>query len=162
MSIRQPIDTEEPNLHRQCNHQNKKAYFLSYLGDRVKNNSANVTPTINPLNIETARIPLPRNSLLKIIKRKDYVEGKDSKRSLGGKEVVRRNEKSLEIGRFNSLTPKPAVLGHETSILVGRISAGYCSESREKAVGRMGIKGPLGVEIRDERPSIDIIHHSYE
>ncbi|GBM84511.1 hypothetical protein AVEN_147626-1 [Araneus ventricosus] len=46
------------------------------------------------------------------------------------------------------LTPKPAVTGHATSILVGRISAGYCSESGEKAIGRVVVKKPLGVEIR--------------
>ncbi|GBM09334.1 hypothetical protein AVEN_135062-1 [Araneus ventricosus] len=56
---------------------------------------------------------------------------------------------------FNPLTPKPAVTDHATSILVGRISAGYCFKSGEKAVGRVG----LGIEIRDERPSIDIFHH---
>ncbi|GBL81389.1 hypothetical protein AVEN_143686-1 [Araneus ventricosus] len=45
---------------------------------------------------------------------------------------------------FNTLTPKPPVTGHATSILVGRISAGCCSESGEKAVGRVVIKGTLG------------------
>ncbi|GBO39870.1 hypothetical protein AVEN_153241-1, partial [Araneus ventricosus] len=58
------------------------------------------------------------------------------------------------------LTPKPAVTGHATSILVGRISAGYCSESGEKVVWGVIIKGPLGVETRDERPSIHIVHHT--
>ncbi|GBO18003.1 hypothetical protein AVEN_17505-1, partial [Araneus ventricosus] len=53
---------------------------------------------------------------------------------------------------FNPLTPKTAVTGHTTSILVEQISACYCSESGEKVVG-------LGEEIRDERPSIDIFHH---
>ncbi|GBO43031.1 hypothetical protein AVEN_220292-1, partial [Araneus ventricosus] len=61
---------------------------------------------------------------------------------------------------INPLTPKPAVTGHATSIVVGRISAGCRPERWEKAVGRLVIKGPLGVEIRDERPSIHIFHHS--
>ncbi|GBM29341.1 hypothetical protein AVEN_232524-1, partial [Araneus ventricosus] len=59
----------------------------------------------------------------------------------------------------NPLTPKPAVTVHATSILEGRISAGSCSESGEKAVGRVVIKGPLGIDTRDERPSIHIFHH---
>ncbi|GBN17286.1 hypothetical protein AVEN_9091-1 [Araneus ventricosus] len=50
----------------------------------------------------------------------------------------------------------PAVTDHATSVLVGRISDGYCSERGEKAVGRVVIKGSLGVEMRDERPSIHI------
>ncbi|GBN84893.1 hypothetical protein AVEN_28520-1 [Araneus ventricosus] len=58
---------------------------------------------------------------------------------------------------FNILTPKPAVIGHATSILVGRISAGCCSERGEKAVGRMVIKGTLRGEIRDERPFISYL-----
>ncbi|GBN60296.1 hypothetical protein AVEN_218214-1 [Araneus ventricosus] len=60
---------------------------------------------------------------------------------------------------FNTLTPKPAVTGHATSILVGRISAGYCSERGEKAVGRVVIKGTLRVEMRDGKPAIHISHH---
>ncbi|GBN53101.1 hypothetical protein AVEN_192133-1, partial [Araneus ventricosus] len=35
----------------------------------------------------------------------------------------------------NTLTPKPAITGHATSVLVGRISAGCSSERGEKAVG---------------------------
>ncbi|GBM05935.1 Elongation of very long chain fatty acids protein AAEL008004 [Araneus ventricosus] len=54
---------------------------------------------------------------------------------------------------FNTLTPKPAVTAHATSILVGRISTGCCSESREKAVGRVVIKGTLRGEVGDERPA---------
>ncbi|GBN94325.1 hypothetical protein AVEN_84201-1 [Araneus ventricosus] len=57
---------------------------------------------------------------------------------------------------FNSRTPKPAVIGHVTCKLVWRISAGHCSESGKKAVGRVVIKRVLGVERRDERPSIPI------
>ncbi|GBM87701.1 hypothetical protein AVEN_57219-1 [Araneus ventricosus] len=45
---------------------------------------------------------------------------------------------------INPLTPKPAVIGHAISILVGRISAGYCSESGEKAVGEWSLRDPLG------------------
>ncbi|GBM41872.1 hypothetical protein AVEN_8541-1 [Araneus ventricosus] len=60
---------------------------------------------------------------------------------------------------FNPLTHNPAVTDHATSILVGRISAGYCSESGEKAVGLVVTKGTLRGEIRDERPSIHIFHH---
>ncbi|GBM80071.1 hypothetical protein AVEN_227810-1 [Araneus ventricosus] len=59
---------------------------------------------------------------------------------------------------LNPLTPKPAITVHATSILVRRISAGYCSESGEKAVRRVVIKGSHGVEIRDERSSIHIFH----
>ncbi|GBN29976.1 hypothetical protein AVEN_71162-1 [Araneus ventricosus] len=55
----------------------------------------------------------------------------------------------------NPLTPKPAVTGQATFILVWRIPVCYCSECGEKAVGRVG----LGVEIRDEAPSIDIFSH---
>ncbi|GBN70986.1 hypothetical protein AVEN_172095-1, partial [Araneus ventricosus] len=49
---------------------------------------------------------------------------------------------------FNTLTPKPAVTGHSTSILVGRISAGCCSERRRKSVGRVVIKGTLREEMK--------------
>ncbi|GBM89514.1 hypothetical protein AVEN_15319-1 [Araneus ventricosus] len=63
---------------------------------------------------------------------------------------------------MNPLTPKPTVAGHATSILVGRISGGGCSEWREKAVGRVIIKDPLWVEIEDERPAIHISHHPGE
>ncbi|GBL56032.1 hypothetical protein AVEN_222585-1 [Araneus ventricosus] len=45
---------------------------------------------------------------------------------------------------LNPLTPKPAITDHTTSILVGRISAGCCSEWGEKAIGGVVIKGPLG------------------
>ncbi|GBM32047.1 hypothetical protein AVEN_127385-1 [Araneus ventricosus] len=48
-----------------------------------------------------------------------------------------------ELCYFNTLTPKPAVTSHATSILVGRISASCCSERREKAVGRVVIEGTL-------------------
>ncbi|GBO19394.1 hypothetical protein AVEN_90086-1, partial [Araneus ventricosus] len=48
--------------------------------------------------------------------------------------------------KFNTLTAKPPVTGHATSILVGRISAGCCSEMGEKAVGRVVIKGILKEE----------------
>ncbi|GBO08227.1 hypothetical protein AVEN_45354-1 [Araneus ventricosus] len=53
---------------------------------------------------------------------------------------------------FNTLTPKPAVTGHASSILVGRFSAGCYSERREKAVGRVVIKGtfnPPAVRLSD-------------
>ncbi|GBM51142.1 hypothetical protein AVEN_2494-1 [Araneus ventricosus] len=63
---------------------------------------------------------------------------------------------SSTVEMVNPLTPKLAVTGHATSILVGRISAGYCSECEEKVDGRVVIKGPFGVKIRDERPSIHI------
>ncbi|GBM58847.1 hypothetical protein AVEN_261759-1 [Araneus ventricosus] len=63
------------------------------------------------------------------------------------------------ISIFNTLTPKPAVTGHAISILVGRISAGFCSERGEKAVARVVIKGTLRVEMRDERPAIHISYH---
>ncbi|GBN16439.1 hypothetical protein AVEN_183889-1 [Araneus ventricosus] len=49
---------------------------------------------------------------------------------------------------INTLTPKPAVTGHTTSILVGRISAGCCSERGKKAVGRVAIKGTLRGEVK--------------
>nr|GBO41731.1 hypothetical protein AVEN_258610-1 [Araneus ventricosus] len=77
-----------------------------------------------------------------------------SKLSYGNK-----HQNFQEISSFNPLTPKPAITGHITSILVGRVSAGYCSESGEKAGGRVVIKGLLGVEIRDERPFIHIFHY---
>ncbi|GBM76310.1 hypothetical protein AVEN_214736-1 [Araneus ventricosus] len=48
----------------------------------------------------------------------------------------------------NTLTPKPAVTGLATFILVGRISAGCCSERGEKAVGRVAIKGNLKREMK--------------
>ncbi|GBM74769.1 hypothetical protein AVEN_225107-1 [Araneus ventricosus] len=48
---------------------------------------------------------------------------------------------------LNTLTPNPAVTGHATSILVGQISAGCCCERREKAVGRVSIKGTLREEM---------------
>ncbi|GBM38435.1 hypothetical protein AVEN_260814-1 [Araneus ventricosus] len=48
----------------------------------------------------------------------------------------------------NTLTPNPAVTGHATSILVGRISAGCCSERGDKAVGRVVIKGTLEGEMK--------------
>ncbi|GBN44185.1 hypothetical protein AVEN_205717-1 [Araneus ventricosus] len=57
---------------------------------------------------------------------------------------------------FNPLTTKPAVTVHVTCKLVGRISAGHCSESGEKTVGQVVIKRVLVVERRDERPSIHI------
>ncbi|GBM46053.1 hypothetical protein AVEN_164064-1 [Araneus ventricosus] len=81
----------------------------------------------------------------------------------------------LSTSFINTLTPKPAVNSHETSILMGRISARYCSERgekanntathlcrrdhahrqrREKAVGRVVIKGTLNGEMRDGRPAI--------
>ncbi|GBN70558.1 hypothetical protein AVEN_44970-1 [Araneus ventricosus] len=50
--------------------------------------------------------------------------------------------------RFNTLTPKPAVTVHATSILVGRISAGCFSEKGEKAAGRVGIKGTFRGEMK--------------
>ncbi|GBN89727.1 hypothetical protein AVEN_240222-1, partial [Araneus ventricosus] len=49
---------------------------------------------------------------------------------------------------YNPLTTNPAVIGHDTSILVGRISAGCFSEREEMEVARMVIKGSLGEEIR--------------
>ncbi|GBN66017.1 hypothetical protein AVEN_92767-1 [Araneus ventricosus] len=49
---------------------------------------------------------------------------------------------------INTLTPNPALTGHGTSILVGRISAGCCSEKGEKAVGRVVIKGSLRGEMK--------------
>ncbi|GBM69635.1 hypothetical protein AVEN_17595-1 [Araneus ventricosus] len=55
--------------------------------------------------------------------------------------------------RVNPLTPKPAVTDHATSILVGRVSAGYCSESGRRQLGEWSLRDPLRVEIRDERPS---------
>ncbi|GBN44187.1 hypothetical protein AVEN_205719-1 [Araneus ventricosus] len=57
---------------------------------------------------------------------------------------------------LSELNPNPAVTGHVTCKLVGRISAGYCSESGEKAVGRVVINQVLEVERRDERISIHI------
>ncbi|GBM65415.1 hypothetical protein AVEN_214887-1, partial [Araneus ventricosus] len=54
----------------------------------------------------------------------------------------------LEFSSFNTLTPKSTVTGHATSILVGRISAGCCSERGEKAVGGVVIKGTLKGEMR--------------
>ncbi|GBL83490.1 hypothetical protein AVEN_196344-1 [Araneus ventricosus] len=60
---------------------------------------------------------------------------------------------------FNTLTPNPAVTGHATSILVGRIWVGCCSEREEKTMGRVVIKGTLRGEIRDERPAVHISHH---
>ncbi|GBO10906.1 hypothetical protein AVEN_259507-1, partial [Araneus ventricosus] len=41
---------------------------------------------------------------------------------------------------LNTPTPKPSVTGHATSTLVGRISAGCCSERKEKAVERVYIR----------------------
>ncbi|GBL71751.1 hypothetical protein AVEN_191020-1 [Araneus ventricosus] len=67
-----------------------------------------------------------------------------------------------EVAFINPLTPKPAVTGHTTSILVGRISAGCCSEWEEKAVEGVVIKGPLWVEIGDKRHAIHISHHPGE
>ncbi|GBN38016.1 hypothetical protein AVEN_6874-1 [Araneus ventricosus] len=64
------------------------------------------------------------------------------------------------VSDLNPLIPKPAVTGHATSILEGRISASCCSESGEKAVESVVIKLPLVAEIRDERPSIHIFHHA--
>ncbi|GBM97007.1 hypothetical protein AVEN_57180-1 [Araneus ventricosus] len=49
---------------------------------------------------------------------------------------------------INTLTPKPAVTGHATSILVGRISAGCCSKRREKVVGRVVIKETFKEEMK--------------
>ncbi|GBN34717.1 hypothetical protein AVEN_260912-1 [Araneus ventricosus] len=60
---------------------------------------------------------------------------------------------------LNTLTPKPAVTGHTTSIILGRVLAGCCTERGEKAVGRVVIKGTLREEMRDERPAIHISHH---
>ncbi|GBM29961.1 hypothetical protein AVEN_225644-1 [Araneus ventricosus] len=48
---------------------------------------------------------------------------------------------------YNPLTTSPAVIGHATSILVGRISAGCFSERRKKEVARVVIKGSRGGEI---------------
>ncbi|GBN83815.1 hypothetical protein AVEN_14635-1 [Araneus ventricosus] len=47
------------------------------------------------------------------------------------------------MNEFNTLTPKPVVTGHSTSILVDRIPAGCCSERGEKADGRVVFKGTL-------------------
>ncbi|GBN22246.1 hypothetical protein AVEN_261986-1 [Araneus ventricosus] len=52
------------------------------------------------------------------------------------------------ISVFNPLTPKPPGTGHATSILVGRLSAGCCSEREEKAVGRVVMKGTLRGEMK--------------
>ncbi|GBM85482.1 hypothetical protein AVEN_129609-1 [Araneus ventricosus] len=48
---------------------------------------------------------------------------------------------------INTLTPKPPLSDHATSILVGRISADFCSEKGEKAVGRV-VQGTLMGEMK--------------
>ncbi|GBN36127.1 hypothetical protein AVEN_151842-1 [Araneus ventricosus] len=73
--------------------------------------------------------------------------------SLQNLHVIRPNKHQVRWS-VNTLTPKPPVTGHTTSILVGRISAGYCSLKGEKAVGRAVIKGTLKGEMRDERPPV--------
>ncbi|GBM79076.1 hypothetical protein AVEN_183139-1 [Araneus ventricosus] len=60
---------------------------------------------------------------------------------------------------INTLTPKPAVTDHASSILVGRISADCYSERGAKAVGQEVIKGTLRGEMRDDGPDIHISHH---
>ncbi|GBM74740.1 hypothetical protein AVEN_197985-1 [Araneus ventricosus] len=62
---------------------------------------------------------------------------------------------------FNPLTPKPAVTGHTTSILVGRISVVALQNGGEGS-WVSGLKGPFWVEIGDERPAIRISHHPGE
>ncbi|GBO21054.1 hypothetical protein AVEN_204893-1, partial [Araneus ventricosus] len=42
---------------------------------------------------------------------------------------------SVYLSTLNTPTPKPAVTGHATSILVGRISAGCCSERGRRQLG---------------------------
>ncbi|GBN46796.1 hypothetical protein AVEN_163416-1, partial [Araneus ventricosus] len=70
---------------------------------------------------------------------------------------------SHDQGRIiNPLTPRTAVTAHASPILVGRISAGCRSEWGEKAVGGVVIKGPLWVEIGDERPAFHISHQPEE
>ncbi|GBO09056.1 hypothetical protein AVEN_218331-1 [Araneus ventricosus] len=76
--------------------------------------------------------------------------------------VVAKCPPDIVVRKYNPLTPKPAVTGNANSILVLRISAGCRSEWGEKAVGGIIIKGPLWVEIGDERPAIHISLHPGE
>ncbi|GBN16784.1 hypothetical protein AVEN_231369-1 [Araneus ventricosus] len=49
---------------------------------------------------------------------------------------------------INTLTPKPAVTSHATSILVGQISAGCCSRKGGEGSWGVVIKGTLRGEMR--------------
>ncbi|GBN22497.1 hypothetical protein AVEN_155387-1 [Araneus ventricosus] len=61
---------------------------------------------------------------------------------------IRQMHFSEHISVFNTLTPKPPGTGHATSIPVGRLSTGCCSEREEKAVRRVVIKGTLRGEMK--------------
>ncbi|GBM31990.1 hypothetical protein AVEN_222320-1 [Araneus ventricosus] len=72
------------------------------------------------------------------------VKGKTTKSKLYPLVLHLNSYSAVPIIRVNTLTPKPAVTGHATSTLVGRISVGCCSERGRRQLGEWSLKGPLG------------------